>query len=77
MIVNMSVPRRCGLCGKSARDGCADSFGASGDGNDFVFEFEVEHFPRPSIPAAHPIVSNQDLVIADNPAICPELFVVR
>jgi hypothetical protein len=30
---------RCGFGSKSARDGCTDSFGASGDENDFVFEF--------------------------------------
>jgi hypothetical protein len=31
--------RNCGFGGKSEGDGCADSFGASGDENDFVFEF--------------------------------------
>ena len=31
--------RDSGFGGQSARDGCADSFGASGDENDLVFEF--------------------------------------
>jgi hypothetical protein len=41
--VNVTIydDRNCGFGGKGARDGCADSFGASGDENDFVFEFEV------------------------------------
>lgn len=38
--------RNCGFGGKSARDGSADSFGASGDENDFVFEFEVDKSRR-------------------------------
>ena len=37
--VTIYEDRNCGFGGKSAGDGCADSFGASGDENDFVFEF--------------------------------------
>jgi hypothetical protein len=36
----------CGFGGKGARDGGADSFNASGDENDFVFEFEVHKSRR-------------------------------